>query len=182
MPTGRSCLVSEGELALGVGAQPRQLRVAALAHLRLPLDELVRVVDRRRHQRPRLVGRVAEHQSLVARALVLGQRAVDALRDVDGLLADDVDDTAGAAVEADLGGVVADVDDDRSHQRLEVDPGGGRDLAGDDRDAGLDQRLAGDARPRVAREQGVQHGVRDLVGNLVGMAFGDGLGGEKVIA
>ena len=60
-----------------------------------------------------------------------------------------------------------------AHQRLEVDPGGGRDLAGDDRDAGLDQRFAGDARARVAGEQGVEHGVRDLVGDLVGMAFGD---------
>ena len=70
--------------------------------------------------------------------------------------------------------------DDRAHQRLEIDPRGGRDLAGDDGDTGLDQRLAGDARPGVAGEQGVQDRVRDLVGDLVGMAFGNGFGGEQV--
>ena len=38
--------------------------------------------------------------------------------------------------------------------------------------------FAGDARLRIAREEGVQHRVRDLVGDLVRMPFGDGLGGE----
>ena len=43
----------------------------------------------------------------------------------------------------------------------------GRDLAGDDDEAGRDQRLAGDAPVRVVREDGVEDGVRDLVGDLV---------------
>ena len=47
-------------------------------------------------------------------------------------------------------------------------------------DAGLDQRLAGDARALVLREHGVEHRVGDLVGDLVRMSFGDGLGGEQV--
>ena len=150
----------------------------ALADPGLALDQLVREVNRRRHESGGLVGRIAEHQALVAGALVLRVRAVHALGDVDGLLADDVDDAAGLAVEADFGRGVADVADDAAHERLEIDPGAGRDLAGDDGDARLDERFAGDARLRVAREQGVQHRVRDLVGDLVRMAFGDGLGGE----
>ena len=58
----------------------------------------------------------------------------------------------------------------------------GRDLAGDHRDARLDQRFAGDARARVVREHGVEHGVGDLVGDLVGMSFGNRFGGEQVVA
>ena len=63
---------------------------------------------------------------------------------------------------------------------LEVHPGLGGDLAGDDRHAGLDQRLAGDPRPLVLREHGVEDGVGDLVGDLVRVALGHGLGGEQV--
>ena len=47
-------------------------------------------------------------------------------------------------------------------------------------EAGRDERLARDARGGILGEDGVEHGVRDRVGDLVGMAFGDGLGGEEV--
>ena len=67
---GLVVLVGEGQLALRVGAKPGQFRVAALADLRLPLDKLVRIVDRRRHQGRGLIGRITEHQALIARALV----------------------------------------------------------------------------------------------------------------
>jgi hypothetical protein len=43
-----------------------------------------------------------------------------------------------------------------------------------------DQRLAGDAALRVLGENGVEDGVRDLVGDLVRMALGDRLGREAV--
>ena len=42
-------LVSECQLALRVGTQPRQFRIPALADPGLALDELVRIVNRRRH-------------------------------------------------------------------------------------------------------------------------------------
>ena len=67
-----------------------------------------------------------------------------------------------------------------AHQVFEIDPRFGGDLAGDDRDTGLDQRFAGDARALVLREHGVEHRVGNLVGDLVRMAFGDGFGGEQV--
>jgi hypothetical protein len=76
------------------------------------------------------------------------------------------------AVEADLGVVVADVVDDLARQRLDVDPGGGGDLARDDRRAGLHHRLAGHARALVLQQDGVEHGVGDLVRDLVRVAFG----------
>ena len=63
----------------------------------------------------------------------------------------------------------------------DVDVRLGGDLAGDDHEAGVDQRLAGDAAGRVVREHGVEHAVGDLVADLVRMPLGDGLGGEQVL-
>ena len=177
---GLAVLVAQGDLALGVRTQPAEL--ALLAHLGLLLDQAVRVVDGRRHEVAGLVGGVAEHQALVTRALLFRLLAVDALVDVRRLLADQVEHAAGGAVEADVAAVVADVEDHLAGQRLEVDPGLGGDLAGDDGDAGLDHGLAGDAGALVLGQDGVQHGVGDLVGNLVRMAFGHRLGGEEVAA
>ena len=72
--------VTARHLRLRVRTQPRQQ--LALADFGLALDEPVREADRRRHQRVGLVARVAEHQALVAGALFLGVRTVDAHRDV----------------------------------------------------------------------------------------------------
>src|ERR1019366_7522061 len=78
-------LVLERDLRLAVGAEE-------IDRLLLPdggelLREEVRVVDRRRHELGRLVGRVPEDQALVARALLLVEAValVDALRDVRAL-------------------------------------------------------------------------------------------------
>ena len=77
--------------------------------------------DRQRHQLGGLVAGVAEHQALVAGALLVELvlvaldavlvRGVDALGDVRGLRADGHRDAAGGAVEALLRGVVADLQD-----------------------------------------------------------------------
>ena len=134
--------------------------------------------DRRRHEHIGLVGRIAEHQTLVSRALLALVLAIDALRNVRGLLADDVDDAAARAVETHVRMVVADVEDGLAHQRLDVHPGARRDLARDDDDAGLDQGLAGDAAARIGGDDRVEHGVRNLVRHLVRMALGHGLGGK----
>src|SRR3546814_4040925 len=111
---------AQGELRLRVRAQPRQRRVLLLARLGLLLDQAMREMDRGGHVAARLVGGVAEHQALVAGALLFGLLAVDALVDVGGLLADQVEHAAGGAVEADVGRVVADVQDHLAGQRLQV--------------------------------------------------------------
>src|SRR5205807_6807970 len=51
-------------------------------------------------------------------------------------------------------------------------------LAGDDDEAGRDQRLARDAAVRVVAENSVEDAVGDLVGDLVWMALCDRLRGE----
>ena len=101
-------VVLDGDLGLAVGAQV--VERAVLAYLGEPLGEPVRDGDRQRHQLGGVVGGVAEHQALVAGALlverVLGGAdprlvaVVDALRDVGGLAADGDLDAAGLAVEA----------------------------------------------------------------------------------
>ena len=172
-------LVAQRHLAFGIRTQP--LKLAGLAHLRLALHQAVREGNRRRHQHVGLVGGVAEHQPLVAGALLALVLAVDALGDVRGLLADDVDDPAAGAVESHLGGVVADLEHRLAHQRFDVDPGAGGHLAGDDDDTGLDQRLAGDAAAIVLLEDRIEHRVGDLVGHLVRVPLGHRLRGEKIV-
>ena len=137
--------------------------------------------DGRGHEHVGLVGRVAEHQALIARTLLALVLAVDALRDVRGLLADDVEHPAAGAVEAHLRGVVADIEHGLADERLDVDPGARGDFARNDDDTSLDQSLTGHATARILREDGIQHGVRDLIGHLVGMPLGDGLGGEEKV-
>jgi hypothetical protein len=78
--------------------------------------------------------------------------------------------------------VVADPADRLTDEVGDVDLGGGRKLAGDHGHARVHERLAGDARVGVLAEAGVEHGVRDLVGDLVGVTFGDGLGGEEMLS
>ncbi len=171
--------VLDRELALGVRAQPGQ--AAVLAHLGLALHDAVGVVDRQRHQAVGLVGGVAEHQALVAGALVerVVVGVVHALGDVGRLAVDRRQHRAALVVEADVGVVVADAADDFLRDLAVVGVGGGGDLARDHHQAGGHQGLAGHARLGVLGEDGVEHAVGDLVGDLVGMAFGDGFGGEE---
>ena len=56
------------------------------------------------------------------------------------------------------------------------------DLAAEDDPLGGDHRLAGDARLGILGQEQVDDGVADLVGDLVGMAFGNRFRGEQIIA
>jgi hypothetical protein len=149
----------------------------------------VRKHDRERHQLRSLVGRIAEHEALVAgadaveRVVVAGLVAhveglIDPLRDVGRLLVERDDHAAGLGVEPVLGARVADRRDPLPDEARDVDVCLRRDLAGDDDEPGGDERLAGDPPVGVVGENGVEDGVRDLVGDLVRMPFGDRLGGE----
>jgi hypothetical protein len=69
-------VVLDRHLRLGVGPQP--LLAPLLAIFRQEVDQLVGPHDRRRHEFRRLVACVAEHDALVAGALVLLILLVDA--------------------------------------------------------------------------------------------------------
>ena len=61
-------VVHSSDLRFGIGAQPRQL--ATFAQFALALHQAVAIVDGKGHQGGGFVAGVAEHQALVARALV----------------------------------------------------------------------------------------------------------------
>jgi hypothetical protein len=171
--------VAQGDLALGIRAQPGQ--DVGLAHLGLALDQAMGIGDGRGHEDISLVGGVTEHQALVAGTLLLGGGTVHALGDVAGLFADQGHDGTGRAVEADMGTGVADVADHLAYHLVEVDPGVGGDFTADDHGPGLDHGLAGDAGVLgvgVLGQNGIQDRVGDLISDLVRMTLGDGFGGE----
>ena len=184
-------LVAHRDLALGVGAELRRRTLLGVARRREVAQDLVRVVDRRRHELGRLAAGVAEHDALVARALFLvgaGLQRVDALRDVGRLRMQQHLDVGLLPVEARL--LVADVAD--RHARDVRDPVLGHGLrparlAGDDDAVGGGERLAGGAdRPGIdaglgafAIEQ-VHDLVGDAVAHLVGVALRNGLAREQI--
>ena len=86
------------------------------------------------------------------------------------------------AVVAVVAVVVADPADRLADDLGDVEVDVGRDLAGDHRHAGVDQRLAGDAALGILGHDRVEDSVGDLVADLVGMTLGDGLGREEVLA
>jgi hypothetical protein len=117
-------LVADRDLGLGVGAQPAD--DARLAQLGQLAAEAVGEHDRRRHHLGGLVAGVAEHEALVAgallgRLLALGLPGVDALGDVRGLAGEQVVDENLVAVEHVVVVHVADVADGVAHDLLVVD-------------------------------------------------------------
>jgi hypothetical protein len=172
---GPVVLVADGDLRLSVGAQVGDRVV--LPDLGEAGAEIVRQGDRQRHELIGLPAGVAEHQALVARAA-----GVHAHGDVGRLGVDRVDHAAGVAVEALVRVVVADLGDGPACDFLVVHVGLRRDLTGDHDQPGGEERLAGDAAGRIALEAGVEHRVGDLIGHLVGMAFGDRLGREQELS
>ena len=109
-------LVAHRDLALGVGAE-RSFR-ARMTGLRYLAQDFVRVVERRRHQFGRFAAGVAEHDALIAGALVLVAGGVHALRDVGGLRMQQDLDLRVAPVEPLL--LVADVLDRLARRRLDL--------------------------------------------------------------
>ena len=186
---GFAILVFDRHLALDVGLQ---LRAARAADVGQAFQDVVAVLQGRRHQLRRLVRRIAEHDALVAGALVLFIGRVDADGDVGRLGVQVAGVFRGFPVEAVL--LVADVLDRGADQRLQaVDDGlgeglvlflgvarlGRADLAGQDDPLGRDQGLARHAGLGILRQEGVDDSIRDTVGDLVGVALGDAFRGEE---
>ena len=77
---------------------------------------------------------------------------------------------------------VTDVANHLADDLLHVDVGLRSDLAGDDDHAGGDHRLAGDAAVGVLGEEGVEHAIGNLVGQLIGMPHADCFASEEVFS
>ncbi len=171
--------ITQRDLALGIRAQPFQL--AGLAHLRLALHEPVGKRDGRGHQHIGLVGRVTEHQALVAGALLALVLAIHALGDIGRLFADDIHYAATGTVKPHLGRVVPDIQHDLANEGFHVDPRLGGDFSRHHDDTRLDESLARHTAANVLLEDRIQHRIRNLIRDFVGMALGDGLGRKQKV-
>ena len=177
---GLAAVVEDGDLGLGVGAEPGDGFVAAEPGQ--AAEDAVGADEGEGEVLGGLVGGVAEHHALVAGALLLGVAAVDALVDVGRLGVEIVDVGEVLPAEPLLGAVVADVLDDALGDGLGVEllEAVAGDLAEVHHQVHAAGGLAGDVGVRVEGEAGVEDGVGDGVGHLVGMPLGDGFGGVDV--
>ena len=145
--------------------------------------------NRHRHQFRRFGAGKTDHHPLVAGAGVeFGAlhlavtrlpRTVHAGVDVGRLLVDGGDDPARLGVEANVRGRVADLANRRAHDPGDVDIRRRRDLARHEHETVRDRGLAGDAGELVVRVDRVEHGIRDLVADLVRVPFCHGFRGEE---
>ena len=138
--------------------------------------------NRQREQLRGFIRSEAEHQSLVAGALVFA--VAHALRNGARLLPDGIRDGHRVGAEC-LGRIgVADGPDRLTHNPLDC---GGRqrrgrgDLASHHNQAILAQGFDRHARLGVPRQIGVEQRIRNPVRDFIGMPFGNGLGGEEEI-
>ena len=178
-------IVLDRDLALAVRAEIREF--LCLSELCQLAAELVREANRIRHELLRLPAGIAEHEALIARALVqiplllalaLLERVVHALRDVRRLLVECGQHGAGIAVKAVLASRIADFPDGVAHQLLIVNPRRCRNFSHQHNEAGRRRGLAGHAALRILGEQCVQNRVRNLVANFIRMSLSHGLRSE----
>ncbi len=187
-------LVAQRDLALRIGFEER--RSAALAIRREPFEDLVAVVERRRHVVGRFIAGEAEHDALVTGAFVLVARRIDALRDFGRLAVQVVFEGQRLPVEPVL--LIADFAHRAAHRFLDffLRAGGpapvfgpvgivgvvhrsAADLAREDHPLGRRHGFAGHAGFGILGQHQIDDRIRNLVGHLVGMALGDALGGEE---
>ena len=159
-------LVAHRHLALGIGPELARLALARAPGLGQTLQDAVGIVDRRRHQVGRLAAGIAEHDALVARALLALAVGgiVHTLADVGRLAVQQNVDLRLLPVEAVL--LVADVANRPARRRLEL--------------RGVDQRLARGVLQDVAVLVLLQKRVRnpDLAGDHDAVGRGQGLAGN----
>ena len=171
-------LIFNGDLSLGVRSEPRQATViAGIGH---SLVELVGKQDGQWEVLRGLISSVAEHYALIASAQLF-QRLVklEALCDVRGLLLDGYHNIAGLVIKPLTRIIIANVFDGAANDFLIVQSGIGGDLTKHHDHASLGGGLTCHFRHWIFRKTSIKNSIRDLITNLVGMAFSDGLRGEE---
>ncbi len=171
--------IFDRNLALGVGTEFYGIAVAGFARLGENFQNFMRIVQRRRHQTGRLVGRIAKHDALVAGAFILVAGGVNALGDIGGLRVQQNFDNRSLPMETGL--FVANVLDRLANDFLDLFMRNIRaaHFAGDDHAIGGHKRLCGDA-DLIGVYSGllafaiveIDDFIRNPIRDLVGMTFG----------
>lgn len=172
---GARVFVADGDLGFCVGAEPGLATGPAVAVE--GAGNGVREGDGEGQKLGSLGAGKAEHVALVAGSLV--EAGADAAGDVGRLGAEQVDDAQAVGVEGEGGVGVAELAHGGADEGLGIDADAGGDLAGEDDGAVFDECLDGDARGGVLSKVGVEQGVGEEIGDLVGVAGADGFGGEE---
>ncbi len=158
----RLFVILDRHLRLGIGTQVGH-RLAFTADDGQLLEDDVREDQRRRHHLAGFVAGIAEHDALVAGALVFLGGTHDALVDVGRLLVDGRQDAARIAVELVFALGIADAVDDAARHALHVDIGIRTHFTRHDHQSRGAKRLAGDFRVGVTTQEFVENGVRNLI-------------------
>ena len=158
-------LVLAGDLRLAVGADP--IARPVLADFREFGSELRRQHMREGHEDFGFVGRIPEHDALVASSNVFDFDGIDRLSNVRRLFLNGDNDIARLVIKAFGRVVVANVLDGIADDLFVVDRRRRGDLAKDHDHARLATRLARHAGELVAGNASVQHGIGDLIAELV---------------
>lgn len=167
-------LVFNGDLSLAVGADP--LEGTVLADLSEAGTELSGEVVGKGHEGGVLVGGIAEHVTLVTSAdfffLLVN---VDTLSNIRGLLFDGDNDVAGLVVKTLFLGIIADVLQGSADDLIVVELSLGGDFTEDHDHASLGAGFASNLGQRVLGQASIENSIRDLISELVGVAFVDRL-------
>ena len=164
--------VFHGNLGFAVRAQERQDPFAA--HLGKTLGQPVRKGYRHRHQFGGFPAGIAEHDALIARALLLEQAfpGGHALGNIRRLPPQRNKDRAAVAIKTHGAVVVSYIQNNATDQSGDINLGSRGHFAGDHRHLRRNQRLARHPRPGILGQYGIQNRVGNLIAHLVRMAFG----------
>ena len=163
--------VANGDLTLGVGAQPSQL--AVVTKTRLTFYETMGEINRHRHQGRRFIAGITEHQALITSSLakIIVKGLVDALGNIRRLLVVGHQNGAALVVDAVFGVGIADLLQYISRHLDVINACVGGDLPSQHDETGITEGLSRDSGVLILSEEGIQNGIGDLIGNLIGMAF-----------
>ena len=164
-------VILHGHLALCVGAQVCH-HLSLAAYVGQHGEYLVGQRKGKRHVVRGFVGGVAEHDSLVACALLHGAAALHSAVDVGALLVYGVEHAARFGFELVLCFGVTDFAYRLAHDFVQIGISLCLYFTGNHHLSGGNQCFASYFRVGVVCEQLVKHGIRNLVGHLVGMTLG----------
>ena len=166
-------VVAHRNLGFAVRAQPVDALMLRLAHVSEPLRQLVRELDRQRHQFGGFGASVTKHQALVASALFRRVAAINALRDVWRLLFNSNEHAAGGCIKAHSRAGETNFTHSFARDLLVIHRCFGGDFTGDHHKTGLREGFASDAAVWVLCQTRIEHAVRNSVAQLVWVSFGD---------
>lgn len=138
-------------------------------------------IESHRHEIVGFVAGISEHHALVAGALLLCIGTLDASVYVLALFVECGENSASLGIEFEVAAVIAYTLDYSAGDIHQIDIGLAFDFTCHHDLSGGDEGLAGYFGGWIVGEKFVKNGIGNLVGNFVGVSFGNRFGGEKII-